>query len=108
MVFTCLYGNDQCVFVHVRHFLFACGKLPVHCKGSAGRRCGYGIFEEGISDERIAEIGSLIEKEQKYPMLILYRQMQHGKASRMIISENMQMASGMTIHCRIRQTMRCI
>lgn len=99
MVFTCLYGNDQRVFVHVRHFLFACGKLPVHCKGSAGRRCGYGIFEEGISDERIAEIGSLIEKEQKYPMLILYRQMQHGKASRMIISENMQMASGMTIHC---------
>lgn len=62
MVFTCLYGNDQRVFVHVRHFLFACGKLPVHCKGSAGRRCGYGIFEEGISDERIAEIGSLIEK----------------------------------------------
>lgn len=62
MVFTCLYGNDQRVFVHVRHFLFACGKLQVHCKEAQDGVAVTVFFEEGISDERIAEIGSLIEK----------------------------------------------
>ena len=64
------------------------------------------FFEEGISDERIAEIGSLIEKRAEVSHVNFVSA--DGKVSRMIISENMQMASGMTIHCRIRQTMRCI
>lgn len=96
------------MFVHVRHFYSLVANFQYIVKEAQDGVAVTVFFEEGISDERIAEIGSLIEKEQKYPMLILYRQMQHGKASRMIISENMQMASGMTIHCRIRQTMRCI
>ncbi len=62
MVFTCLYGNDQCVFVHVRHFYSLVANFQYIVKEAQDGVAVTVFFEEGISDERIAEIGSLIEK----------------------------------------------
>ncbi len=40
------------------------------------------LFDEGISDQRIEEIGELISRDRKYHIMTLSQQMKHGKASR--------------------------
>ena len=51
------------------------------------------LFDEGISDQRIEEIGELISRDRKYHIMTLSQQMKHGKASRKCTFEGNEAAA---------------
>lgn len=91
MVLIGLYCYDRSMSVSVWSVLLRTHELSEHCENSAGRCLCHGFVWWGISQERIEEIGALIDKRPEVSRKNSFPQMMHGTALRKSIFRVMRM-----------------